>query len=234
MRVSFEGKWSLLGSGLRWATSSIRRKGVVQTVKIGTSISLDLLFDLRYGTDTIRWVEKAALDTTSGNKQLSAPYQATKARPLLRLLDTLALPKDAVFVDIGSGKGRVLLIASAYGFRKVIGIEFSRSLCEIARSNVELFSKKVPLKSPIEVIEADATKYWFEPSERVFYMYNPFDAPVLAQVLANLRASLEINPRKIWLIYNTPMHHDAVIKSKVFLSHCYVESGGTEFRVYQT
>lgn len=218
----------------RWAIASIQHKGLIETVKIATSVSIDLLFDWRYGTDTIRWVERAAIDTSSENKPRSTPYQATKARPLLRLLEALVLPRDSVFVDIGSGKGRVLLIASGYGFRKVVGIEFSGTLCNIARKNVEVFGKSAQLRSPIEVVEADATQYRFRPEERVFYMYNPFDASVMAQVIENLRGSLKTNPRKVWLIYNTPVHHEVVHQSGLFKTDSYVENAGNRFRIYET
>src|SRR5262245_13193868 len=115
---------------LKWAIESVRLRGVAQTASIAATVSMDLFFDLKYGTDTMRWVTREALSTTSQNKTHSAPYQATKARPLLRLLERLELPKDSAFVDIGSGKGRVLLIASQYGFRKIVGIEFSGTLCD--------------------------------------------------------------------------------------------------------
>jgi predicted RNA methylase len=152
----------------------------------------------------------------------------------LELLNRLHLPRDSNFVDIGSGKGRVLLIASQYGFRKVVGIEFSRELCNIARRNVEVFSRKVKPSSSIEVIETDATEYHFHPEDRVLFMYNPFDAFILAKVLDRIRSSLEENPRPIWLIYNTPIpvKHNVIKSAALFQSDSFYEIGGNRFRVY--
>ena len=218
---------------VRWAVESVQRKGVVRTKKIAANVAMDLQFDLKYGTDTMRWVDRSEISTHSGNKAHSAPYRATKVRPLLALLRQLDLPRECVFVDIGSGKGRVLLIASMYGFSKVVGIEFSGPLCLLARRNIDTFRKRVALPAPIEVIEADAVKYTFPFNESVIFMYNPFDASILKRVVDNLRESLRSSPRKIWLIYNTPMHHDIIAGSGLFQSNSLHEIGGNQFLVYQ-
>jgi SAM-dependent methyltransferase len=218
---------------LKWAWQSIRGKSVLQTVKVASNFVLDLFFDWRHGTDTMRRLDRDRLDARSENQRHSARYGATKVGPFLRLLTQLDLPRDSNFVDIGAGKGRVLLMAAQYGFRKVIGIEFSGRLCAIARNNVELFRRKSPLQSPIEVIEADAAGYSFHAEDRVLFMYNPFDSVILAQVLDNLRRSLDEKPRPIWLIYNTPKFHDVVVAARLFKSDTFFEIGGNHFRVYR-
>jgi 2-polyprenyl-3-methyl-5-hydroxy-6-metoxy-1,4-benzoquinol methylase len=56
-----------------------------------------------------------------------------------------ALPQKmiprATFIDIGCGKGRVLLMAAEHGFRKIIGIDFAADLCLTARGNVEQYRR---------------------------------------------------------------------------------------------
>ena len=215
-----------------WARDSIRRRGLLRTSQIAGSTAADFLFDLRYGTDTRRWVDAQELDTDSENKAHAVHYQATKARPFLKLLRSLGLPKDSVFVDFGSGKGRVLLLAAHHGFKRVVGVEFSPQLCALARSNIAAFSKVAPLGSPIEVIEADATRFEIGADLNVFYLYNPFDPPVLSKVLDNLRRSVESAPRKLWLIYNTPKHHELIRQSGLFGDGARHEIGGTDFTVY--
>jgi len=215
-----------------WARDSIRGRGLLRTSQIVGSTVADLLFDLRYGTDTRGWVDAQELDTDSENKAHAVHYQATKARPFLKLLHSLGLPKDSVFVDFGSGKGRVLLLAALYGFKRVVGVEFSPQLCELARRNIATFSKGTPLRSPIEIVEADATRFEIGADMNVFYFYNPFDPPVLSKVLDNVRRSVESAPRKLWLIYNTPRHHELIHQSGLFRDCSCHEIGGTEFRVY--
>jgi SAM-dependent methyltransferase len=215
-----------------WASTSIREKGLKRTCQIGVDVLTDLTFDWRHGTDTMRWIEADALETDSENKGHAQLYQATKARPFLRLLSCLSLPAGSVFVDLGSGKGRALLLASQHPFARVVGLEFSAPLCAIARRNVELFQRRNHSNAPIEIVETDVTRYRFRADENVLYLYNPFDGHVLDQVLANLRESADEHPRDLWLIYNTPIQHDTVDRSRLFAGHQPYVIGGTDFRVY--
>lgn len=219
---------------IQWAVASLAEKGIAQTSSIVLSVALDALFDWRYGTDTLRQVDTESLDTNSPNKAHAVLYQPTKARPLKTLLTMLALPSDAVFVDIGCGKGRVLLLAARHDFRKVVGIEFAKDLCAVARRNAERFGQHVDLRAEVEIIQADAATYRFRADETVLFMYNPFGPAVLEGVLANLRDSLAAAPRRIWLIYNTPKHHDVVMRSGLFATERLFVVSGYQFRVYTT
>jgi SAM-dependent methyltransferase len=201
-------------------------------VKAAGVFGMDLLFDWKFGTDTMGWVEQDALGADSENHRHSRCYKATKCRPFLKLLKSLDLPRDCNFVDIGAGKGRVLLLASQYGFHKVVGIEFSEHLCALARRNLESYSRKVSLRSPIEIVEADATQHRFGPEDRVFFLFNPFDGVVLAQVLRNMGRSFAEHPRRVWLIYNDPQHHDVVVRAGFFRFESIREVEGTLFGIY--
>ncbi len=211
----------------------LRQEGMIETLKSAVRILADYLFDLKYGTDTMDWVAVDSFETNSGHKANATRYQASKARPLLQLLRKLALPKDGVFVDLGCGKGRVLLIAAQLGFRKVVGIEFCAQLSRQARENVELFLKKYPASSPLEVIEADVTGYEFRDDENIFFLYNPFDSIVLGQVLDNISKSALKAPRDIWLVYNNPVHHELVLSNMLFAQFRRYEINGEVFHVYE-
>ena len=53
---------------------------------------------------------------------------------------------DDVFIDLGSGKGRMVLAAAArYPFKRVIGVELAEQLHEVARANVAEWSPAVAL-----------------------------------------------------------------------------------------
>jgi SAM-dependent methyltransferase len=217
---------------VRWAVKSLRHKGIKQTAAIASNVLIDLSFDWRHGTDTMRWVQPDALGALTSNQAHSAPYQATKVRPFLQLLRALRLPLDCNFVDIGSGKGRVLLIAAEFGFDKVVGLEFSPALCEVARNNARIYAGTRRRLSPIEIVETDAAQYRFAPRDQVLFMYNPFDAFVMNEVLRNLRESLEAHPRPTWLIYNIPTHHDLISTSGLFATSSQQTIGGNQFRIY--
>ena len=81
-------------------------------------------------------------------------------------------------------------------------------------------------------MHSDVVHYAFQPDERVFFLYDPFNSEVLAQVVANLRRSLIAHPRKICLIYNSPRHHHVFAESGLFQPRIDYEIGGNEFAVY--
>jgi len=47
--------------------------------------------------------------------------------------------QDYTFVDFGSGKGKVVLLAPRLPFRKVIGLEFAQQLIAVAQRNIRSF-----------------------------------------------------------------------------------------------
>lgn len=104
------------------------------------------------------------------------------------------------FVDIGCGKGRVLLYAADWDFNRIVGIDFSPELAEIARRNVEIFARSIG-EDRIEARCEDAVQ--MIPPERpcVFFFAAPFMEPVLSRVVARIEASYRANPRKIHVVY---------------------------------
>lgn len=217
---------------IAWAVNSVRTRGLARTATVATSAIADFSFDWRYGTDTNRWVKVDDLGEVGENKVHSVRYQATKARPLRQLLNSLDLPREKAFVDFGSGKGRALMIAAECGFQRVVGVEFSPALCEQARQNMEIFRRKSNVTTQFEVVRSDVTHYEIQPDQSVFFMYNPFGDAVMEQVVANLRRSLEVTPRPIWLIYNNPICHGVIEKAGLFKTRLMREIGGTSFIVY--
>ena len=108
--------------------------------------------------------------------------------------------RELTFIDIGAGKGRVLLLASRLPVRRMIGVEYSPELCAVAERNVAAWGPGHPDAAPIELVCQDATTYAFPDEPLLVYMYNPFEEPLMLQVLANLRASIERCPRRVLLV----------------------------------
>lgn len=217
---------------LRWFFESLKRFGFTQTGLIMWSVIVDARFDSKYGTDTARRIPRTEIETTSENIVHCVNYGASKELPFRKLMERLKLPRDGVFVDLGSGKGRALMLAAKYGFRKVVGIEFSGALCAVARDNLEKFTRKVSTSSAVEVIESDVTKYQLRDDETVFFMLDPFNAPVLTQVLENIRESVQRVPRTIWLIYSVPREQNIIEQAGLFTHSQLHVVVGAEFRVY--
>jgi predicted RNA methylase len=164
----------------------------------------DHLFDLRYGVDTCKWSQLDELKIDSDNKERSSIYQPTRVIPLRKLLNIMMpmIPSNSVLVDFGCGKGRVLFVASEFGFREVRGVEFAHELCEIAVKNSHNYKASTRIGTKCRIIESDVTNYAINEEENVFYINNPFDATILKRVLCNIVSSLQIQHRKIWIIYH--------------------------------
>ena len=112
-------------------------------------------------------------------------------------------PWDVVY-DLGAGMGRFLCLAARRNIRKCVGIEYSRTLCEIAERNAAMLRGR---KAPIEIVCRDAAQADLT-SGTVFYMYNPFGPGTMRMILDNIRSSLRVNPRPISFIYTNPVHED--------------------------
>jgi predicted RNA methylase len=221
--------------------NSLEQKGVRQTARLvvkyaGVTASRvgDLWFDIRYGTDTSGIIEVDHLeDVTSPNKRFAMRYEVTRARPFQRLLRLLDLPTDGVFVDIGCGKGRVLMVAAGCGFTRLAGVEYSHELCEVARENLSLFRRKTGLKFDAEVVEADAVDYDIPPDASVFFMFNPFYSEILEMVAWKIARSVAEHPRKVWLIYLYPECRAAFDANSAFAETGRHVWGDCEFVVYE-
>jgi hypothetical protein len=128
-------------------------------------------------------------------------YQPTRYFTLKSIFKHMNLGADNVFVDIGCGKGRVLLFAAQYNLRKVIGIEMDSELANAARAILQ----RVVTKTPVEIIQSDAATCDLSEGT-VFYMFNPFGERTMKMVLDNIERSWIANPREIWIVYGTPIH----------------------------
>ena len=131
---------------------SLFEKGLKITLQKIFSVIEDIYFDKKYGIDTSKIVEVEELGIYDESTRHSSPYQPTRVRHFHQLMKTLEFPIASVFVDFGSGKGRILLLASEYNFKRVVGVEISRQLCEMARRNVGLYETRSERPLNIEVV----------------------------------------------------------------------------------
>jgi 16S rRNA G966 N2-methylase RsmD len=210
--------------------SNIRYKDLRRSVQSILSIVEDYYFDIRYGTETMHWVELDRLSIKSENKQRGTRYEPTRIRHFRKIMNILKFPSGSVYVDLGSGKGRLLLIASRYRFKQVVGVEFSHELCEIAQKNLHSFRKKTRLDVDVEIVELDVVDYEIKDDENVFYLFSPFDEFIINKVIKNIRTSLVRSPRRVWLIYNNPVHRNTIDTAfRKLTDYVY---GSKEFAIY--
>jgi SAM-dependent methyltransferase len=142
---------------------------------------------------------------SSPNWQYGQGYAPAPFHDVVAVLQQLYIPLEQhVFIDVGCGKGRVLLLASNYSFRRIIGIEYSPRLCAIARNNLAHYRNPDQRCTSLEVVESDAAN--FEPplEPLALFFHHPFDEPVFHEVLKQLERSLAVQPRPMTVIYFDP------------------------------
>jgi SAM-dependent methyltransferase len=160
---------------------------------------------LRFGTDTAAVVHLADLDIRSHSRRHGQQYQPTRHRQFLKALRVLGIRdyREWTFIDLGSGKGRVLLAAAAFPFARILGVELSAELIAIARENISKSLRYLRCQR-IELIHADAAEWQFPNDRIIVYLFNPFDSEVLARVLDNLETALRVHQHEAYVIYVTP------------------------------
>lgn len=123
--------------------------------------------------------------------------------PVRRALRRLRVGRGDVFVDFGSGLGRALLVAAELPFDRVVGVELSERMNELARRNLDRARRRSRAGS-VELVTADALEYEIPDDLTVAYMYCPFYGDVFARVIERLLASVDRRPRALRLVYNYP------------------------------
>jgi len=185
-----------------------------------TELCFDRPFDWRFRTDTGGFIPLKDLTIKGRNIEECHWYQPMSVTVFKRIMDHVDIDfSEFEFIDFGSGKGRVLLLAAGYGFKKIIGVEFAQELHNIAVKNLAAYESVTKKPAGIELVCEDAVKFPLPDSPLVLFFYSPFEGSVLEQVISNIRESHMLNPRKIVLIFHGRNAHSlALLESLNFQS----------------
>ena len=210
-------------------------RGRLRRLKVSYYWSKGKFFDWRHGTSTGTIVEPESLEALSPNVKHAIRYQPSRQGFIgqqIRLLD-IEYPRFS-FIDIGSGRGRVLIEAAYYPFESIVGVEFSPILHAKADENVRIWKNKRSNTPKISLCCLDATKFNFPDQNLIVYFYNPFGVPVMRTVLENIRVSLFSNPRRIVIIYLNPVCEELLRKINWLDLVTQGTFGGDRFQVYES
>jgi len=154
-------------------------------------------YDWANGVDTTGIVQISRVSVLGNNRQCAIQYEPVSPDELAEVLAEIVVEfENFTFIDFGSGKGRVLLMAGRYPFRRIIGVEFARELHEIALKNISRF--RGPKRcSSLESVHSDATEFPIPAGPLVIFLNNPFRHPVMAAVMQNVSNSLLAAPREV-------------------------------------
>ncbi|MDR3764319.1 MAG: class I SAM-dependent methyltransferase [Acidobacteriota bacterium] len=210
---------TLLQAARRWAGDSLRARGVFGSIKyLGEQLAElardstperrrsrfgDIDYDCDHNVDTT-WA-RLPLGVRLREIFSERLYQPTvegEFDEIMRALPDIDC-KAFTFIDLGSGKGRALLLAARYPFARVVGVEVQPHLESIARANLEKIRGGMRC-AVTESICADAREYEFPAGGILLYLFNPFPDYVLATVLDKLRESARRSPRPVLVVYSAP------------------------------
>jgi SAM-dependent methyltransferase len=163
----------------------------------------DRSFDRRFDTDTAGRVPPEQLGIAdSAVREQAVLYLPSPTRVTRWMLDNIGVDhREFSFVDLGCGKGRVLLVASEYPFQRVVGVEISAELSDIARKNITRYRPTTRRCRDLEVENTDATTFDFPETNLLLHLYHPFEPAITSAVLSHLERSVLIKPRKVAVAY---------------------------------
>lgn len=180
-----------------------------EAVRLRFQIASDQRFDRKYGVNTCGLTQLTELSVGHGDIADCVYYDATPVKLLEKIFKRLPADLEQfVFVDFGSGKGRVLLAACRLPFKCVIGVEFARELHEIALRNVGLYKDPARHCADVRSVCVDAREFEIPDDKCVLFFYRPFLGPIFRQVLERIVSSYRVRPRKMYLIYCCPFSDD--------------------------
>ena len=158
-------------------------------------------------------LEELTLRCGSPNERANAhAYIQVPAKIFQWSIEGLGIdPRDYEFVDLGSGRGFALLLAAAYPFRKITGVEFVRELHDEAHANIAWAGAQRHVRTEnITLLHASALDFPIPDRPSVFFLYNPFTGSVMEAFLDRLVASLRSAPRPHRLLYLNAKEHQMV------------------------
>jgi predicted RNA methylase len=162
----------------------------------------DNCFDKRYGTDTMGIVDRKDLGISDEQARAAVFYVSCPVKFERYVLETLEIDYENFnFVDMGSGKGRVIMVASEYPFRSVTGVEISQKLCAIAQNNLRIFPTARQKSAVVHVQCMDAVLFPISNENTVFHFYHPFGADILRPVLNNIASVFGASDKMVRIVY---------------------------------
>jgi SAM-dependent methyltransferase len=220
--LSSSSQVSLWRSALQWWNDVAAREGrLAATRQLLTALG-EFVRDStperrrqRYGDADYDWEHR--VNTTSAavgwrDRLLGifhSPYQPTEFALFHEMIGALREQShsdlhDSVFIDLGSGKGRTLLMASDYPFRRIVGVEIVPALHLAAQENIGKYRSESQKCFVLESVCADATAFAFPAEPIVLYLFNPFPEAGLRRMIATLERSLQEHPRAVYVLYHNP------------------------------
>jgi hypothetical protein len=151
-------------------------------------------------------LDELGLAAVDRNSYKPAPWFA-----LRRALPRRSVSPRDVFIDLGSGQGRVVFQAARfYPFRRVVGVELAANLHARAAANIAGNRARLRCRD-VRLVCSDVLDFPIPDDVTVVYLYNPFTGNTFATVVDRLLASVDRRPRRLRIVYANPVEHERLM-----------------------
>jgi SAM-dependent methyltransferase len=182
---------------------------LAHNLKWNTIQLINEFHDRRLGIEAQGIIAADRLESPGPNAARWHVYQGTPHSVLSIIFRTLKIDHSRfTFVDLGSGKGRVVARAAALPFAKVLGVELSPMLHEAAQRNIA--GSRGVFASRIELLNEDVTRFTVPNGPLVVFNFNGFNESLLGECAAWLQDSLDEKPRECWFVYLNPKYDETL------------------------
>ena len=178
----------------------LKNKGVISLFQ---EIIDNTFFDFFYNVET-------SFREGKSNK-LKNHYAPTYYSVIKEAFNFIKKKNELILIDVGCGKGKVLLVASDFEFKKIIGIDLSKKLINICRKNINNYKNLKEKKKLIKLEQINALKYKIT-NENIFYFFDPFPEKILNKFLKKILLSFKKNKRIIYIIFANPPKYNKLIE----------------------
>jgi len=160
--------------------------------------------DRRFGLRTFGEIDLEELGLAGPERER---YKPTEWLTLPRILPKREVGPEDVFVDFGSGLGRVVFQAARrYPLKRVVGVELSEQLSAVARENIERARRHLRCQD-VELVTSDALSFSIPEDTTIAFFANPFQGATFAAVVDRLLETLPPRPRRLRIVYRNPVEH---------------------------
>jgi hypothetical protein len=139
------------------------------------------------------------------NDRLFYRYQPTNYSFLEYIFKMYPFKKEDHIMDVGSGKGRVLLMASYFGCNRVSGCEVDEGYARTTNRNIEKYVNRTKSKTIFTLLNEDAQKVNIENTVNKLFFFNPFHLKIYIKFFRNLMGSLRRVNRKATIFLYCPL-----------------------------
>jgi SAM-dependent methyltransferase len=166
-------------------------------------IKHEIAGERKYGLKTIG-IDTLKGDVSKEDRKHASIYEPVNYYTGTWLFDQLdSQDKQTTLLDAGCGKGRILTMGAAYGFKHLIGIDISRKICNDASQICAGWQPQYP-DVKVDITCIDARFYDIPDTVGIIFLFNPFDDSIMEDFIQRVKESLQRKPRFVKVLYANP------------------------------